>query len=398
MTLRIRGTARFRASTLQALQTICPCFLYSLSDDGEVLLQSPQDHASFCRCYCAHLAGCNLMADLTSDANTVTIQRGRRGLYDPRRRRVRWNPRAQPRTRTTNGRQRTPPDIVLGHELIHAHHHNSGTLAQGRTNGILNEEINTVRGENQLRADKTPPVPQRTHYGRRRVPNPGTHDLDTTDRYDCNCGAPRPEPRIEEEAHVTPDQLSIRLQKMAGQAPTDLGAEMAEALALRDIAATGEAFERTMDSATAAPRAIIFETISVADESHIYFAITQDAKTARLITNAVLEQVDGLWDIDQRDSPKTHALPLSDDTAKRLDRAFGTQIKDRIGGDDDVLDGTFDILTMLEEGKPRIAALYGADWGGFDEDAAPPDNRADAGTWKAMEEVRALILHLWDQR
>jgi hypothetical protein len=35
---------------------------------------------------------------------------------------------------------------VPGHELVHAQHHNGGTLANGTTGGLSYEGINTVRG------------------------------------------------------------------------------------------------------------------------------------------------------------------------------------------------------------------------------------------------------------
>ena len=79
MTLIVDGNRQFRAATLRALQSICPCFIYELADNGEVLLQSSQNHDKFCKCYCVHLAGCNLMTDLTGSRNTVKIKRTTRG-------------------------------------------------------------------------------------------------------------------------------------------------------------------------------------------------------------------------------------------------------------------------------------------------------------------------------
>lgn len=92
------------------------------------------------------------------------------------------------RTVQGTGTRATPASLVLGHELIHAQHQNAGTLADGMTDGQSNEEINASRGENQLRAERRPPVPARSHHGGLPVPNPQQPDLDARDRQDCGCG------------------------------------------------------------------------------------------------------------------------------------------------------------------------------------------------------------------
>lgn len=396
MTLIVDGNRQFRAATLRALQSICPCFIYELADNGEVLLQSSQNHDKFCKCYCVHLAGCNLMTDLTGSRNTVKIKRTTRGAkykYRRKRRRVSWNPNATPNAGIGKGKKAaTPPEIVLGHELIHAHHHNEGTLSKGRTNDIPNEEINTVRGENQLRAEHRPPLPERKTYGRRRVPSPGTPDLDTTDRYDCKCSERQEEPKKPSKIkQVTSEQQANILDGIAGPGRSGVAAQMASALDLRAAAIDATGMHTVLEEAFAAKQAIIFESISLADESHTFFVLSTDGETVQVIANALVEREDTLWTIDLLAGAKTLNEPLSRDGAGLLERLTSSDLNGTVGGDADTLDGTLDILTIAEGGDIRTAALYGSDWTQTDDNAEPPEDRADAATWEAMETARALI-------
>lgn len=188
MTLVISTRSRrFRRQVASALREICPCFTFNVAANGIVTARQIRGRDEFCKCYCAHRAGCNLISDLINHAQRVTIRRtGRGNSHNPRRRRVRWNPIRRRGGRNARGDRRRPPSVGLAHELIHAHHTINGNRGQGRTNGIPNEEINTSRGENQIRREMG--EPQRTHYGRRRIPNPGQGNIDASDRHRCGCG------------------------------------------------------------------------------------------------------------------------------------------------------------------------------------------------------------------
>jgi hypothetical protein len=189
MAIQIRGSRILRQRVVAAFGELCPCFVYTVAGDGRVAARARAPRDDFCDCYCRHRAGCNLLSDLIADPNTVVIRTtGRGSRYDTNTRELRWNGTARTRVPTTAGRRGTPPSLVLGHELVHAQHHNSGTLANGTTGGLSNEEINTVRGENQLRAEREPPEPQRLGHSGLQVPNPGLPDLDATDRQGCGCG------------------------------------------------------------------------------------------------------------------------------------------------------------------------------------------------------------------
>lgn len=185
-TIIVRGKQDFRDKVREALSEICPCVdLTASSSDGRseiIVLKFPQDHEEFCKCYCKHVVGCNLLEDLVSSGDTTTIQKTSGG-NSARGGTVRWNPRRRYGGRNADGHRRRPPSIGLAHELIHARHYNTGNLGSTRRE----EENTTVRGENQIRDEMD--EPQRTHYGRRRVPNRGAGDpnLDATVRHGCEC-------------------------------------------------------------------------------------------------------------------------------------------------------------------------------------------------------------------
>lgn len=349
-----------------------------------MLLKSPQNHDTFCKCYCAHLAGCSLMADLNGSRNTVTIKRTRnRARYIPEPRQVRWDdPKDTPNAGIGKSKKAaTPPEIVLGHELIHAHHNNEGTLAEGETKGIQNEEINTVRGENQLRSARRTPSPERKTYGGQPVPSPGTPNLDTADRHDCKCSERQEEPKEPSKIkQVTPEQQTNILDGIAGPGRSGVAAQMASVLDLRAAAIDATGMNTVLEEAFAAKQAIIFDSISLADESHTFFVLSADGETVRVISNVLVEREGTLWTIDLLAGVKTLNRPLSRDGAGLLDRLAASDLNGTVGGDADTLDGTLDILTIAEGGDIRTAALYGSDWTQTDDDAEPPEDRVDAAT------------------
>ena len=328
------------------------------------------------------------MADLTGSRNTAKIKRTSwKARYIPKKRRVLWNPKATPNVGIGKRKKAaTPPEIVLGHELIHAHHHNKeGTISKGKTKGILDEEINTVRGENQLRAERRPPLPERKTYEGRRVPLPGTPNLGTADRYDCECSERQEEPKKPSKIkQVTSEQQTSILDGIAGPGRSGVAAQMASALDLRAAAIDATGMHTVLEEAFAAKQAIIFESISLADESHTFFVLSTDGETVQVIANALVEREDTLWTIDLLAGAKTLNGPLSRDGAGLLERLASSDLNGTVGGDADTLDGTLDILTIAEGGDIRAAALYGSDWTQTDDDA-------DAATWEAMETARALI-------
>ena len=298
-----------------------------------------------------------------------------------------WKPKATPNVGIGKGKKAaTPPEIVLGHELIYAHHHNEGTLAKGKTKDILNEEINTVR------ADRRPPSPERKTYARQPVPSPGTLNLDTADRYDCKCSERQEEPKEPSKIkQVSPEQQTNILDGIAGPGRSGVAAQMASALDLRAAAIDATGMNTVLEEAFAAKQAIIFESISLADESHTFFVLSTDGETVQVIANALVEREDTLWTIDLLAGAKTLNGPLSRDGAGLLERLASSDLNGTVGGDADILDGTLDILMIAEGGDIRTAALYGSDWTQTDDDAEPPEDRADAATWEAMETARALI-------
>ncbi len=182
--LVLRGNEAFKEEALGALMAISPCYLYELVD-CQVLLQTPIDTVQFCECYCDHLAGTNLICDLALSTQLTTIRRTFGG-NSHRAGSVRFNPKRMRGGEDCDGNRERPPKIGLAHELIHAKHWHCGTHAGAAvTGGIRDEEINTVRGENQIRAECG--QVQRKKYGDRNVPMPGMENIDGSDRIGCNC-------------------------------------------------------------------------------------------------------------------------------------------------------------------------------------------------------------------
>lgn len=170
----------FGEAVRDALAEICPCYIISIGATGEVQLQSPVDRDAFCDCYCDHLAGCNLIFNLSADQAETKIRRSRTSNKH-RRLKVKWNPTNERGGRNANGTKQRPPSVGLAHELIHAIHTINGT----RGNTKDEEEAQTIRDENQIRDEMG--EPRRTHRGNRRVINPGGGTLDTSDQADCGC-------------------------------------------------------------------------------------------------------------------------------------------------------------------------------------------------------------------
>jgi hypothetical protein len=173
----------FRGQVIAALSELCPCHTIFVDAGGTIqAVPFKGTHDQFCRCYCSHRASCNLIADLVSSVNVYSIlPAGGGNSYTQGNRTVNWNPNRRQGGRNTRGDTNRPTSIGLGHELIHAVHHDKGRLGPTRRQ----EEHNTVRGENQLRDEMG--EPDRTHYGPGGVPNRNQQDIDERERYSCCC-------------------------------------------------------------------------------------------------------------------------------------------------------------------------------------------------------------------
>jgi len=180
--------ADFQADALAALQAISPCWIYTITPQGQVQIQSPADFEEFCRCFKQHKAGTNLIADLALLPGKTKIEpSGDGNSYDPEDNVAGFDSDSMQGGVNADGNRDRPPAVGLAHELIHALHDRNGTidLDGSRTDGILDEEITTVRGENQIRGELGEPM--RTQYGGNDVPNHTDDSLDESNRYDCPC-------------------------------------------------------------------------------------------------------------------------------------------------------------------------------------------------------------------
>lgn len=373
MALRIRGSRRFRQKVLAALGELCPCNQYVVNDDG-VVSAIPLNREAFCECYCLRRAGCNLLSDLIADDKRITIRRGR-NKYRLRGRQVRWSPSGRPRVRTAQGRRRTPAAKTLGHELIHALHHARGDLdTTSRTNGVLDEEIDTVRGENQLRAEQG--EPQRTHYGRRRVPDPGRQNLDASDREGCGC---------DERFGIGERRMNRRPDEGQLRAEGPLAEHLARAQAIRDAARPGFVDGR-IGALRGAPY-VLLETILENEESYGFVLLAPDGDRLTLATNVGAVR-DG-DDVDPviLDEPCVFKVAVSDKLAKRLEKLRRADLVPGVGGDPEVLDGTTEILTRVDGKDATVIALYGLDYSPLDDKPERPEEEPDRSRQRAIERV-----------
>ncbi len=120
-----------------------------------------QKEKDFCDCYKLYPAGCNLIWSLAHNKKNKQTklwkgrtsdnpgQSGRKGENLHRKGNVSWNPNDTKTDPSTTGEVKRPPSIGLGHELGHALHQASGTKRSGPP-----EEVQTSKGENQLRAER----------------------------------------------------------------------------------------------------------------------------------------------------------------------------------------------------------------------------------------------------
>jgi hypothetical protein len=180
----VNGSRAFKRSVLAALQAISPCYIIEIGNDCRVTLTSPADFEAFCECYCQHMAGTNLIEDLALGDGTTAIEETAGGNRHNRGT-VSWNPDSTQGGLNADGNRNRPPKIGLAHEMIHAKHTHCGTRGAGEMGGISNEEINTSRGENQIRGECG--QPKRTHYGANEIPNNCDENLDDSNRFDCRC-------------------------------------------------------------------------------------------------------------------------------------------------------------------------------------------------------------------
>ena len=174
MPVIVNPPRKFRQAVLAALGGICPCHDYRLNAAGVLSITPKQPQNRFCRCYCRHKAGCNLIADLVNHRNWVPIAQTAQGNeYTPGM--LFWNPSSTTGGPNARGDNVRPPSVGLAHELIHA---------LDAMKGDNHTEVETSQAENQIRHELC--EPRRTRYNSDPVPRGGGH-LDASNRHNCRC-------------------------------------------------------------------------------------------------------------------------------------------------------------------------------------------------------------------
>lgn len=185
MTIRVRGSSDFRKVALTAFDEIGPCDQRAFIADGQVQTVLGND----CQCLCSHPAGSNLLRDLDSWNQTLTIKPSAVGsgssFYNYNDNYIIWDSQDYEMNSDHDmcGGVATTPSIMLAHEMVHALHDKLNTLQLADPQ---EEEFAAVRGENQVRLELC--WPPRIEYGD-PVPNYNLPDISTIGPTPCNCGS-----------------------------------------------------------------------------------------------------------------------------------------------------------------------------------------------------------------
>lgn len=187
---------------IAAFEEICPC-VHIWREGREVKISRDRKGRTpkakdFCKCYCANIAGCNLLLKL-AEPDSETLLFGSKSGNRHNDGRIGWNKGKLKGGKREDGGKYRRQSLGLAHELIHAYHVVIGTYSKNR----LEEEFNTVRGENQIRLEMQNRLSKkdtaafkrldpRTHYNLEgisyAVPNHTDPNIDVTSIFpDCCC-------------------------------------------------------------------------------------------------------------------------------------------------------------------------------------------------------------------
>lgn len=177
----------FRDDFTDALKELCPCFDWYFQDD-QVFRDWPDDRerSELCDCVEEYDVGCNLVDELMVHDNTLrVVDTGNGNKADPspggdQEVDVEWNPDKQKGGENSGGDRKRPPSVGLAHELIHALHDLDEEFPRTGGGSIdkSQEEVNTTRGENQIREEQG--EPSRVSYGSTNIDSTKTDDNLTT--------------------------------------------------------------------------------------------------------------------------------------------------------------------------------------------------------------------------
>jgi hypothetical protein len=189
-----------RDQVIGYLKRICPCFEYETGKYENVKIGDEKkkyarltaykniDNDQFCDCYCAHMAGCNLIFNLINHKGKIAIRKnstlGEGSKYEPTQKTVEINKWKRRDIDTNKGKKRAKPYLKFAHELIHALDDLEGRL--DLSDGKRQEEENAVRGSNQIRKELGFNYHRTTHDGQ-NVPQPTRKYLDESDKFGCKC-------------------------------------------------------------------------------------------------------------------------------------------------------------------------------------------------------------------
>lgn len=179
----------FRDDFTDALKELCPCFDWFFQND-QIFRDWPDDRkrSELCDCVEEYDVGCNLVDELMVHDDTLrVVNTGNGNSADPSPSDgpppdidVKWNPDDKKGGKHSGGNRNRPPSVGLAHELIHALHELDDELPRTGSGSIdkSQEEVNTTRGENQIRQEQD--EPSRVSYGSTNIDSTKTDDNLTT--------------------------------------------------------------------------------------------------------------------------------------------------------------------------------------------------------------------------
>lgn len=401
--IRVEGSEAYQEAVKVNLLRICPSLGLTLDDDGVVHLKArPTD----CVAYHLHAVGSTLVRRLVDAPELLRIRHdGQDDKYAPCKRTVFHNAERLCSESSISGRKICPTSVLLAHELCHALRHADNHIGCPYDPSLRTiEEDWAVRGENQVRREQCEPY--RTSYGGREVPNHLSTFVSPAFAPNClslnalewvrmaKLGWTCEQLRADRQAGLTGSTLKAwnpeRYRAVTADA-AELSSVVDMALNRRELLAPP--FLRSLDEEKSTDpvdldgvrSGFLLEAIGI-DGGLSYIAVVQTNGSRTLVTNWPVRAPRGslIW----FDPPAVPQIVVEfSETEVEMPTLAG--FDSGTEGEVDVLDGTLQLLTTWNQGQRRVAALYGYEFEGVNEDAVEPAEPHDIGRYRAIESIYA---------
>lgn len=180
-----------------------------------------------------------------------------------------------------------------------------------------------------------------------------------------------------------------------GQGDTALAEDIANALQIRTEAPEMDylrSFESTFDSASFA---VFVEDINIEAEEYSFLILRVGDGKIVLVSDRILEMDDGETFPSEPGDILVYEFQSDTFTQQDLNELQNIVVTAGAGGDEDIDDGSVQLVTILQNGSETKFALYGADSLTFDEEPELLEKPEDAARQKLiskLEKVWAEVL------